>query len=179
MGPGGFFLTNPDLADLLGRTDLNFDNCYFKFCMFWTPTFWISRSPNLQISGFPGPQISKFLDFQVPRFPDFQTPSPADEFSDPNPTSLPTHPGIKDVARALAAMLHVPFLAPLFVSPPRVDRGKGRPVAHSTVRRINRFFSANRKMSKNEACTCMTRSRGWLQHILVFEVKIRTVSSLV
>ena len=37
-------------------------------------------------------------------FPDFQTPPPADEFSDPNLTPLPTHPGIKYVARALAAM---------------------------------------------------------------------------
>ena len=29
MGPGGFFHTNPDLADVLGRTDLNFENLYF------------------------------------------------------------------------------------------------------------------------------------------------------
>ena len=37
-------------------------------------------------------------------FPDFQTPPPApDEFSDPNLSPLPTHPGIKYVARALAA----------------------------------------------------------------------------
>ena len=28
MGPGGFFLTNPDLADILGRTDLDFENFY-------------------------------------------------------------------------------------------------------------------------------------------------------
>ena len=26
MGPGGFVPTNPDLADILGRTDLDFDN---------------------------------------------------------------------------------------------------------------------------------------------------------
>ena len=41
------------------------------------------------------------------RFPDFQTPPPAaapEEFSDPNLTPLPTHPGIKYVARALAAI---------------------------------------------------------------------------
>ena len=37
---------------------------------FWTPHFWISRSPDLQMPRFPGPQISKFPDFQVPRFPD-------------------------------------------------------------------------------------------------------------
>ena len=39
-----------------------------SICIFFfgTPTFWISRSPDLQISEFPGPQISEFLDFQVP-----------------------------------------------------------------------------------------------------------------
>ena len=100
-GQEDFFPTNPDLADILGRTDLNFENSYFFF-IFWTPHFWISDL-----------QISKFLDFQAPRspnsqiskFPDFQTP-PAplpDELSDPNQTPLPTHPGIKYVARALAA----------------------------------------------------------------------------
>ena len=31
-------------------------------------------------------------------------PAPPDEFSDPNLTPLPTHPGIKYVARTLAAM---------------------------------------------------------------------------
>ena len=78
--------------------------------MFWTPNLWISRSPDLQISGFPGPQISKFPDSQISRIPDFQTtppapaPAPPDEFSDPNLTPLPTHPGIKYVARALAAI---------------------------------------------------------------------------
>ena len=59
---------------------------------------WISRSPDLHIPRSPNSQIS--------RFPDFQTPPPAaapEEFSDPNLTPLPTHPGIKYVARALAA----------------------------------------------------------------------------
>ena len=85
----GFFPTNPDLADGLGRKDLSFD--FFIF--------------GLQLYGFPGPQISKFPDFQIPRFPDFQTPPapPPDELSDPHLTPLPTHPGIKYVARALAA----------------------------------------------------------------------------
>ena len=32
-----------------------------------------------------------------------QAPAPPDEFSDPNLTPLPTHPGIKYVARTLAA----------------------------------------------------------------------------
>ena len=72
MVPNGarriFVPTNPDLADILGRTDLNFENIYFLD--FWMPNFWMSRSPDLQISGFPGPQISKSPDFQVPRFPD-------------------------------------------------------------------------------------------------------------
>ena len=95
-GQEDFFPTNPDLADILGRTDLNFENFYFLVC--WTPIFWISRSPDLKISGFPGPQISKF----PAKFPDFQRP-PADEFSDPNLTPLPTHPtdpGIRHVVRS-------------------------------------------------------------------------------
>ena len=102
-GQEDVFPTNPDLADILGRTDLDFENVDF---LFFGP----------QISGFPDPQTSNFPDFQIPRspnsqisrFPDFQTPSPApppDDFSDPNLTPLPTHPGIKYVARALAAIL--------------------------------------------------------------------------
>ena len=45
-GQEDFFPTNPDLADILGRTDLDFENFYFF--------------------DFLDP---KFLDFQVPRFP--------------------------------------------------------------------------------------------------------------
>ena len=55
MGPDGpkwgqedFFPTNPDLADILGRTDSDFDNFYFGFFL------------GFQISRFPGPQISRF-----------------------------------------------------------------------------------------------------------------------
>ena len=95
----GFFPTNPDLADILGRTDLNFENFYFL--IFWTPNFGISMSLDLQISEFPGPQISNFPDFQT-----LPAPPPPDALSDPNLTPLPTHPGIKYVARALAAMSH-------------------------------------------------------------------------
>ena len=71
IGPGGVFPTNPDLADILGRRDLNFENLYFfdfldttflDFQVPRSPIFWISRSPDLQIPRFP--------DFQVPRFPD-------------------------------------------------------------------------------------------------------------
>ena len=59
MGPGGFFPTNPDLADILGRTDLDLDNFYFLF--FWNLYFSIPRSPDLK--------IPRFLDFQVPTLP--------------------------------------------------------------------------------------------------------------
>ena len=48
-GQEDFFPTNPDLADILGRTDLDFENLYVFY--FLDP---------------------KFLDFQVPRVPDFQ-----------------------------------------------------------------------------------------------------------
>ena len=46
MEPGGVFPINSDLADILGRTDLNFENFY--------------------VVHFLDP---KFLDFHVPRFP--------------------------------------------------------------------------------------------------------------
>ena len=49
MGPGGFFPTNPDLADNLGRADGGFE--IFYFFAFLDP---------------------KILDFQVPRFPNSQ-----------------------------------------------------------------------------------------------------------
>ena len=48
MGPGDFFPTNLDLADILGRTDLDFENLYFwDFC--WIPNSQISRSPDFQV----------------------------------------------------------------------------------------------------------------------------------
>ena len=37
MGPGGFFPTNPDLANILGDTDFDFEN--FHFFIFWFPDF--------------------------------------------------------------------------------------------------------------------------------------------
>ena len=97
IGPGGFFPTNPDLADILGRTDLDFENVYLIY--FLDPKFLdfqVPRSPNSQI---PGSQISRFSGFQTPPLP----APPPDEFSDPNLTPLPTHLGIRYVARALAA----------------------------------------------------------------------------
>ena len=46
-GQEDFFPTNPDLADILGRTDVDFD-ISFLFLLFWTPNFRISRSPDFQ-----------------------------------------------------------------------------------------------------------------------------------
>ena len=57
MGPGGFFPTNPDLADILGRTDLDFENFYFLFFLgpkflawahlgpTWAHALWAPRGP--------------------------------------------------------------------------------------------------------------------------------------
>ena len=45
MGPGGFFLTNLDLADILGDTDLDFES--FIFWIFLDPKFpeiWLGPS---------------------------------------------------------------------------------------------------------------------------------------
>ena len=46
QGREDFFPTTPDLADILGRTDLDFENLIFL--IFWTPNFWMSRSPDFQ-----------------------------------------------------------------------------------------------------------------------------------
>ena len=75
-GREDLFPANPDLVDILGRTDSDFEILFF----------WIVES---KCSGFRGPQISKIPDFQTPA-----APAP-DELSDPNLTPLPTHPGIK------------------------------------------------------------------------------------
>ena len=57
---------------------------------------------DLHVPRSPNSQISKFPDFQTPPAP---APAPPDELSDPNLTPLPTHSGIKYVARALEATL--------------------------------------------------------------------------
>ena len=62
-GREDFFPTNPDLADIWGRTDLIFETFRFFFLFFGSQNF-----------EFPGPQISEFLDFQVPRSPNSQNP---------------------------------------------------------------------------------------------------------
>ena len=94
MAPNGtlevFFRLIQTLPTFWDRLDLDFENVYVFASL--DPTFLdfqVPRSPNSQIS----------------RSPDFQTPPAAapDELSDPNLTPLPTHPGIKYVARALAA----------------------------------------------------------------------------
>ena len=43
IGSGGFFHTNPDLANILGRTDLDFENFYF-LVFFCISNFQISRT---------------------------------------------------------------------------------------------------------------------------------------
>ena len=56
MGPGGFFPTNPDLADILGDTDLDFENFIF-FVFFgshisgWGPA-WAQLGPGLGLHGW-------------------------------------------------------------------------------------------------------------------------------
>ena len=64
IGPGGFFPTNPDLADILGRTDLNFENFYFFDLL-----------------------DPKFPDFQVPRFPDAAAGRTLRSQPDPSPNA--------------------------------------------------------------------------------------------
>ena len=78
--------------------------------------FWTCPNPcvkDFRILTCPYPCVKDFriLDLLEPlrqRFPDFQTPPPAapDEFSDPNLTPLPTHPGTKYVARSPCCDLH-------------------------------------------------------------------------
>ena len=79
------------------------------------PTFWAERIWILRFCfWFVGPtfldlQVARVQHFQISRFPDFQTPPPLalDELSDPNLTPLPTHPGIKYVARSPCCDKHV------------------------------------------------------------------------
>ena len=98
------FPTNPDLANILGRMDLDFENVYSLDVL--DPEFLEFQVPRSQ-------------SYQISRFPDFQTPpAPApldpDELSYPNHTPLPTHPGIKYVARSPCCDLVKAFFLPLW-----------------------------------------------------------------
>ena len=56
MGPGGFFLANPDLANILGKVDFDFDMFFFEIqnfqisrfadqaCALWALNLWGNRS---------------------------------------------------------------------------------------------------------------------------------------
>ena len=72
-GQEDFFPTNPDLADILGRTDFDCENLYFLD--FLDPKF-----PDSKILDFP---ISRFLDFQIPTFPDSRLPAMARQSTAP------------------------------------------------------------------------------------------------
>ena len=67
-GREDFFPTNPDLADILGRTDLDFET--FSFFDLLDPqilNFQVPKSQNFRISRSP--------DLKIPKIPDFQVPS--------------------------------------------------------------------------------------------------------
>ena len=83
MGPGGFFPTNPDLADILGRTDLDFEN--FNFLFFWGPKFlaWAQLGPTHLGPAWAhplGPGVGPPTWAQLG-----PTQTPPDEFSNPDP----------------------------------------------------------------------------------------------
>ena len=68
-GQDNFFATNPDLADILGRMDLDFENFHFF-------------------------SDSNFPDFQVPRFPNFQIPIFLDAGGDDDGQILRSQPDL-------------------------------------------------------------------------------------
>ena len=82
----------------------------------------------------------KHLDFQTP-------PPPTDEPSDPNLTPLPTHPGIKYVARSLAATKHRTKMQAIISQNIGAWRAKREIVSFRVVRACAR-------------CLCEVRS-GW------------------
>ena len=85
-----FLPTNPDLANILDRTDFYLENFHF-----WD----LFRS---QLSGFPVSQMSEFPDSQISRFADFQMPPPdPDELSDFNLAPLPMPPQTTPVTAKL------------------------------------------------------------------------------
>ena len=67
MGPGGFFPTNPDLADILGRTDFDFENfCFLDFLGSQLgPSLgpaWAQLRPGLGPGLGPGPELGPKLE---------------------------------------------------------------------------------------------------------------------
>ena len=64
MGPGGFFPTNPDLTNILGRTDLDFENLYFfhfldpRLMDFQVPKIIMDPHKIVLTGGLPAPQTS-------------------------------------------------------------------------------------------------------------------------
>ena len=123
-GQEDFFLANPDLANILGRTDFDFEKFYFliflgpKFLAWahlgpaWAhplgpgvgPPTWAQLGPTHVGPAWAhplGPSVGPPTWAQTPAPP---PAPPPDEFSDPNLTPLPTHPGMKYVARTLAAI---------------------------------------------------------------------------
>ena len=101
-----FHSTVQEVCTYWSRPCRHFGQNEFGFWDFYVFHFVDPKILDFQVPRFPGCQISKFLDFQVARSPncqisrspDFQTPT--HELSDPNLTPLPTHPGIKYVARS-------------------------------------------------------------------------------
>ena len=65
MGSRGFFPTNPDLADVLGRTDFDVES----LCVFLGGGF---QNLHFLTTGFPAFPKSVFPEFQKSGFPDFQ-----------------------------------------------------------------------------------------------------------
>ena len=121
-GREDFFPTNPDLADILGRTDLDFEIFYLILCLlldanilnFQVPKsqkIWISRSPDLQIPKIP--------DFQVPRFPDAATGGGgAGRILRSQPDPSPNAPRDQMRRKGLAAIMRLP----------RSELSKGNPL---------------------------------------------------
>ena len=100
-GAGTFFSGIKNLADILGRTDFDFE--YFYFLDFLGPHLGPSLGPAWAQAwawawARAWAQAWARAWAQTP-------PAPPDELSDPNLTPLPTYPGIKYVARTLAATL--------------------------------------------------------------------------
>ena len=113
MGPEDFFLLIQTLPTFWAERILILRT--FIFLIFWAPNLgpaWAQLGPGLgpawaQLKPGWGPAWAQLGQLGHLGWAGAQTPPPAppapDELSDPNLTPLPTHPGIKYVARTLAA----------------------------------------------------------------------------